>query len=249
MKCVEGHEMDDAHKRCGSCGKEPQQAGDSMLKCHDCDSEQTGDHNFCTDCGSALMKADDAVFEELEAFWRDRQIDDFTVERGDHGDVDGLLKSLDSGENDVYDAAPLIKASIEGQQHVYDAAVSIGRRQVEIERGQVLIARGLSRIHDMLKARDVEQGREQNRPGRSRTATVTQVPRRPLSGVESDETVPLSMFKAADVVAFEAKGLLEDGDSTKIEFWANRGLTIAALAQEDPALAHRLQSAVTRSAN
>jgi len=249
MKCVEGHEMDDTHKRCGSCGKEPQKAGDSMLKCRDCESEQPADQSFCTDCGSELLKADDAVFEDLEAFWRDREVPEFAVERGEHGDVDGLLKSLDSGEDDVYDAAPLIKASIEGQQNVYDAAVSIGRRQVAIERGQVLIARGLSRIYDMLKARDAESGRQQNRPGRSRTAAVTQVPRRPLSGAEEDESAPLSMFKAEDVVAFEAKGLLEDGDSTKIEFWANRGLTIAALAQEDPGLARRLQSAVTRSAN
>jgi len=255
MRCKgkDAHEMSDGQKFCAACGSA---AEETLAKavCGGCHAEGAGDQKFCAHCGEPLAKAADfdagmAALEDLYTTTR-QSPDELSVEEHSWGtpQVGDLLKG--QGADGVIDAAPVLDAVLESANRVADQVVAGNRQSVKLERALGVIAKAIVTVVRPLMAEvqsvrnEMQTQGNQRLPRRGQVELVHKaIP--DVSGDQADET-PRGEFLWKSACDFETEGLLEHGDATMTQSYANAGHSVRTLAQENPPLARRLATTFQR---
>lgn len=269
LKCSNDHEIPEGGKFCGTCGeKAPAPAGDTVAKavCGECQTEQSAAHKHCAGCGQPLAKAlgEADVLQcltELSNFHKAQLdlSDEIEVTPGEHDDTQALLAKAEPDENGLYDARALIEAQVQGHNANHDLLAAIGADVRADRRGQATIAKavetGLRFLVGELKAlkERVDQWEQAPKPPRSRIASVTPIAKASpatdrLTGQRDDSLAGDALWKACLDLETAPTPLLKSGTTTQVQYWANRGATLATLAEVDPTLGAYVQDAFARAA-
>jgi hypothetical protein len=255
MKCANDHEIPEGKKFCVECGEKPQE---TMAKCAACQAEHPVGQKFCAECGETLVKATreelDEALAELAEFHKAKTELEETPDVADTEQEDLLLKAKVKADEVDPVATVLCEAHNRTIDHLiaYGAdtratrremgelggllrkAVSIGLRHIEGELG--------GRLDALTERMDTWEGM----PGRRRSARIAPLHKSNVGesndpGEDDDSLAGAPLVKAA--IDAEVAGKIGQGDSTQVEYWVNRGLTMKGIKAAVPDLGFRLESA------
>lgn len=237
--------------------------GEPLAKavCGGCNTEQVATHKHCCECGGTLAKATDidAALGVLRDFAKARQAlaaDPEPKAESAAGDPPGqeilLTKAAAIDDESETDSA-IVGAILAGQNQTATLVKAIADHVRQILKDDGVVAKAMADaiggIRDEVSTMRGAIEAWANAPARSRAATVVPFAKSiatPTSAGQQDDSPKGDLLVKAAINA-EVKGLAGSGDATLTQMYVNRGLSLAGIAEADPALARRLTRAFAQT--
>lgn len=271
MKCTNGHDIAEGQTHCTECDSAA--TGLITKAVHTCGFEGLTTHKFCGGCGESLVvKAVTVTQDELDKGLdalgliakANAALDDDIIPEGAEGDDEGegddvlTLKSelLAPSADGSIDALPILDLLLKAVNRQATIIQAQGRElramrkdigvQAESERtigkGFFVKAHGL---FEKIEALDQRFSEWAGLP-KPRKAQVELINKAivPGDGRGEQDTSLTGTALIAKAVSLENQGLLQVGDASRVNHFANRGLSLDAIKIARPDLHGRLVSAI-----